>query len=167
MVENMGLFQRRVRHAFALAMAPRAFSASATVVNFAEAGTKTRQTLGQDYVGKGTGLTVSPGKFSNDPGGSVVSGAGGDNDLATPLSRSDEPLDSGRVLIIDMLPHDRQQYQQEMGHVWMGFSEEQVARHLDGAGFGAMRFRALAPDASAKGPALFAATARRLPGPKR
>ena len=26
----------------------------------------------------------------------------------------------GRVLVVDMLPHDREDYQQQMGHVWLG-----------------------------------------------
>src|SRR4029077_1747730 len=30
----------------------------------------------------------------------------------------------GRVLIVDMLPHDREEYRQQMGHVWLGFSEK-------------------------------------------
>ena len=42
----------------------------------------------------------------------------------------------GRVLIVDMLPHDRAEYQQQMGHVWLGFSTEQMGRLFDQAGFG-------------------------------
>src|SRR5712692_3695465 len=30
----------------------------------------------------------------------------------------------GRVVLVDMLPHDRESYRQQMGHVWLGFSEE-------------------------------------------
>src|SRR3954469_9282126 len=41
----------------------------------------------------------------------------------------------GRVLIVEMLPHDREEYQQQMGHVWLGFSEKQISRFLTGAGF--------------------------------
>ena len=63
----------------------------------------------------------------------------------------------GRVLVVDMLPHDRQEYQQQMGHVWLGFSEKQIAKFLSGAGFGDVRVRALPADPDAKGPALFAA----------
>ena len=63
----------------------------------------------------------------------------------------------GRVLVVDMLPHDRVEYQQQMGHVWLGFSEKQVARFLTGAGFDEVRVRALPADPDAKGPALFAA----------
>ena len=41
----------------------------------------------------------------------------------------------GRVLVVDMLPHDHEEYQQQMGHVWLGFSEKQITRFLTGAGF--------------------------------
>ena len=56
-----------------------------------------------------------------------------------------------------MLPHEREEYQQQMGHVWLGFSEKQIARFLTGAGFGDVRVRTLPADPDAKGPALFAA----------
>jgi ArsR family transcriptional regulator len=65
----------------------------------------------------------------------------------------------GRVLVVDMLPHEREEYQQQMGHVWLGFSEKQIARFLNGAGFGDVRVRMLPADPDAKGPALFAAIA--------
>jgi len=65
----------------------------------------------------------------------------------------------GRVLVVDMLPHERQDYQQQMGHVWLGFSEKQITRFLAGAAFGDVRVRALPADPDAKGPALFAAVA--------
>lgn len=67
----------------------------------------------------------------------------------------------GRFLILDMLPHERHEYQQEMGHVWMGFSETQIERHLAAAGLRLDRFRSLAPDPAARGPLLFAATGSR------
>ena len=65
----------------------------------------------------------------------------------------------GRVLVVDMLPHEREDYQQQMGHVWLGFSDKQIARFLTGAGFDDVRVRALPADPDAKGPALFAAVA--------
>ena len=65
----------------------------------------------------------------------------------------------GRVLVVDMLPHDRSDYQQQMGHVWLGFSEPQIRRWLEGAGFSDVRFDALTTEATAKGPALFRAVA--------
>jgi ubiquinone/menaquinone biosynthesis C-methylase UbiE/DNA-binding transcriptional ArsR family regulator len=65
----------------------------------------------------------------------------------------------GRVLVVDMLPHDREEYQQQMGHVWLGFADKQITKFLGGAGFSDMRVRALPVDPDAKGPALFAAIA--------
>jgi ArsR family transcriptional regulator len=67
----------------------------------------------------------------------------------------------GRVLVVDMLPHDREEYQQQMGHVWLGFSDKQMTKFLAGAGFSDVRLRALPADPDAKGPALFAAIATR------
>jgi ArsR family transcriptional regulator len=69
----------------------------------------------------------------------------------------------GRVLLVDMLPHDRDSYRQQMGHVWLGFSEEHTHRLLRISGFEEVRIVPLAPDAKAKGPALFVATATRKP----
>jgi ArsR family transcriptional regulator len=65
----------------------------------------------------------------------------------------------GRVLIVDMLPHDRVDYQQHMGHVWLGFAEAQMRRWLEAAGFTAVRFDELTTEAAVKGPALFRAVA--------
>ena len=67
----------------------------------------------------------------------------------------------GRVLVVDMLPHHHEDYQQSMGHVWLGFSEKQIVKLLTGAGFEHARVRALPVEANAKGPALFAAIATR------
>jgi SAM-dependent methyltransferase len=67
----------------------------------------------------------------------------------------------GRLLIVDMLPHDRESYRQQMGHVWLGFSEEHVRRMLDHRGFTDVRTIPLSPDSKSKGPGLFVATAKR------
>jgi ubiquinone/menaquinone biosynthesis C-methylase UbiE len=67
----------------------------------------------------------------------------------------------GRLLIVDMLPHDRESYRQQMGHVWLGFSEEQLRRFLDSGGFGDVRMVPLPPDPKSKGPGLFVASATR------
>jgi hypothetical protein len=71
---------------------------------------------------------------------------------------ADQP---GRLLIADMLPHDREEYRQQMGHVWLGFSEEQLRRLLAAAGFDRTRIVALPAHTEAKGPALFVASAVR------
>jgi ArsR family transcriptional regulator len=65
----------------------------------------------------------------------------------------------GRLLIVDMLPHDRTEYRMERGHVWLGFSEETINEYLDAVGFGAGRFQTLPPAPDAKGPNLFAVSA--------
>lgn len=71
----------------------------------------------------------------------------------------------GRLLIVDMMPHDRDDLLQEMGHAWRGFSEEQVSSMFETAGFSGGRYHPLPPDEAAKGPTLFAAVARRADVP--
>ena len=67
----------------------------------------------------------------------------------------------GRVLIVDMLPHDRAEYQQQMGHVWLGFSEKTIKKHLESAGFDKPTVTPLPADEHAKGPSLFVAAAHK------
>jgi ArsR family transcriptional regulator len=67
----------------------------------------------------------------------------------------------GRVIITDMLPHDRESYRQQMGHVWLGFSEDHITGLLRDNGFERVRVVALPPDPKAKGPSLFVATGRK------
>jgi ubiquinone/menaquinone biosynthesis C-methylase UbiE len=69
----------------------------------------------------------------------------------------------GRLVIVDMLPHDRDAYKQQMGHVWLGFSEEHLRRIVSETGFDEMTVVPLSPDAKAKGPGLFVATAQKAP----
>jgi ubiquinone/menaquinone biosynthesis C-methylase UbiE/DNA-binding transcriptional ArsR family regulator len=64
----------------------------------------------------------------------------------------------GRLILVDMLPHDREHYRQQMGHVWMGFSNEHIKRLLAESGFRDVRVVSLAPDTKVKGPGLFVAT---------
>jgi ubiquinone/menaquinone biosynthesis C-methylase UbiE/DNA-binding transcriptional ArsR family regulator len=65
----------------------------------------------------------------------------------------------GRLIMCDMLPHDREEYKQQMGHVWLGFGDDHVRRLLGTAGFSRPRIVALPADPDAKGPALFVASA--------
>ena len=69
----------------------------------------------------------------------------------------------GRLLVMDMTPHAREEYRQTMGHVWQGFDAEQIGAWAAEAGLERVRYRSLPPDAQAKGPGLFAATMRRAP----
>jgi ArsR family transcriptional regulator len=68
-----------------------------------------------------------------------------------------------------MQPYDRENYnlvkmglvkdyEEQMGHVWLGFPDEHVGRMFAAAGFEKTRIIPLAPDPRAKGPGLFVAT---------
>lgn len=63
----------------------------------------------------------------------------------------------GKLLLVDMLPHDHAEYRQTMGHVWLGFDPEQVREWSAAAGFTSSRLHALPPSPASKGPTLFAA----------
>jgi ArsR family transcriptional regulator len=67
----------------------------------------------------------------------------------------------GRLLIVDLMSHDRVDYVVQLGHVWQGFDGEQVKEWLMEAGFDAPRYRALPADPEAMGPGLFVASARK------
>jgi ArsR family transcriptional regulator len=64
----------------------------------------------------------------------------------------------GRAIVVDMLPHDRESYRQQMGHVWLGFSDEHMRRLLTHAGFTKVKIHPLPEHTAAKGPGLFMAT---------
>jgi hypothetical protein len=51
-----------------------------------------------------------------------------------------------------------------MGHLWQGFESGTLEGWLQSAGFDGFRYNPLPPDPDAKGPVLFAATAKRSAG---
>jgi SAM-dependent methyltransferase len=61
----------------------------------------------------------------------------------------------GRVLIADMRSHTREDYRQQMGHVWLGFTEPALRAWALEAGFRSVRYVPLPLDPAASGPALF------------
>ena len=67
----------------------------------------------------------------------------------------------GKLLIVDMAPHEHEEYRQQMGHVWLGFAEEQMRRMLEIAGFADVRTWALPTASETRGPGMFAAVAVR------
>ena len=71
----------------------------------------------------------------------------------------------GRLLVIDMIRHDRREYQHQMGHVWLGFDAGELTSWFEAAGFEAIHVRPLPPTPRAKGPGLFAASGRRASTP--
>jgi ubiquinone/menaquinone biosynthesis C-methylase UbiE len=62
----------------------------------------------------------------------------------------------GKLLIVDMLRHDREDFHHQMGHVWLGFEPEKLRDWLADAGFAMVRLHPLPVAPNARGPALFA-----------
>jgi ArsR family transcriptional regulator len=101
--------------------------------------------------------------------------------LALALSYVDDPARAvaeaarvlrrgGRLLVVDVRPHDRVEYRQTLGHRWQGFGERQVQGWFAAAGLEG-RWRPVPPDPAAKGPLLFVADAvkgrgSRVKGPR-
>ena len=67
----------------------------------------------------------------------------------------------GKLVVLDMRAHEREEYRDTMGHLWPGFSEDQMRDWTCLAGLEAYHHIPLAPEPRALGPALFAATARK------
>lgn len=67
----------------------------------------------------------------------------------------------GRLLVVDLTPHEHEELAEGMGHVWRGFSEEQMRAWLLEAGLRVKRYRVLPADPRAKGPALFSLVAEK------
>ena len=67
----------------------------------------------------------------------------------------------GRVMVVDMLPHGRDEYRERMGHVWQGFERTQMESWFRECGLNPVGWHALPPTRDAKGPLLFVATARK------
>ncbi|MBX3175045.1 MAG: metalloregulator ArsR/SmtB family transcription factor [Gemmatimonadaceae bacterium] len=76
--------------------------------------------------------------------------------VLTGIRRALKPK-GGRLLLVDMLPHDRAEYRQTMGHVWLGFDAEQVQQWGREAGFASVRVHPIPSATAAKGPSLFSA----------
>jgi ArsR family transcriptional regulator len=67
----------------------------------------------------------------------------------------------GRLLVVDMMPHDREDLIHDMGHVWRGFPREKIDEMFRTVGFEGGNYNPLPADEEAKGPTLFAAGARK------
>lgn len=68
----------------------------------------------------------------------------------------------GRLVVVDMRAHERgPAYARDMGHVWPGFTPEQMNDWLDARGFQSIHIQPLPPDPEAEGPLLFLASARK------
>jgi ArsR family transcriptional regulator len=67
----------------------------------------------------------------------------------------------GRLIVLDMLAHDRAEYREELGHMWLGFSKAQISEWLTSAGWTPESFVTLPVEPDAKGTPVFVATAVR------
>jgi SAM-dependent methyltransferase len=67
----------------------------------------------------------------------------------------------GRLLVVDMLPHEHEEYRRTMGHLWQGFERSRMEGWMAAAGLSGFRHLPLPPDPAARGPLLFAAVARK------
>jgi ubiquinone/menaquinone biosynthesis C-methylase UbiE len=67
----------------------------------------------------------------------------------------------GRLIVLDMLSHDREEYRDELGHCWLGFSKDQIEHWLHATGWVLDRWVNIPPDPDAKGTQTFAACASR------
>ncbi|MCP4203483.1 MAG: metalloregulator ArsR/SmtB family transcription factor [bacterium] len=65
----------------------------------------------------------------------------------------------GQLLLVDMLPHEREKFRNEMGHVWLGFDPQRIEQWLTNAQLERTRVTTLTPQPDAQGPSLFAASA--------
>ncbi len=76
------------------------------------------------------------------------------------LSRILRP--AGTAVIIDLLPHEREDFRLELGQEHRGFAEAQLASMLTAVGLSRPRMQSIAPEPQAKGPALFVASCTRV-----
>jgi ArsR family transcriptional regulator len=70
----------------------------------------------------------------------------------------------GRVVVVDLLRHDRDAFRRAMGQVRNGFEVDELARLLEAAGMKQIDCAPLPPEPEAKGPALLLASAARTAG---
>jgi len=63
----------------------------------------------------------------------------------------------GRLVVLDMVQHDRREYRRTMGHLHLGFSESGLAELALAAGLRPLRWRRLPPEPDVQGPGLFLA----------
>ncbi|MEM1331673.1 MAG: metalloregulator ArsR/SmtB family transcription factor [Planctomycetota bacterium] len=64
----------------------------------------------------------------------------------------------GALQVVEIGPHDREDFRREMGHMRLGFAPDELREMFEQAGLSRVRVTSLPPEPSAEGPALLAAT---------
>lgn len=67
----------------------------------------------------------------------------------------------GRGVIVDLLPHDRDDFRRQLGQTSLGLEPTKLAQLMNDAGLVDVKIDSLPPESNAKGPALFLARAIR------
>ena len=67
---------------------------------------------------------------------------------------------TGRLVVVDLLRHDRDDFRRQMGQRWPGLEPEELSGWMKEAGLDVTVSRPLPPEPQAKGPALFLCVAR-------
>ena len=67
----------------------------------------------------------------------------------------------GRLIVLDMVRHDRVDWAESMGHAHLGFGRDQLHQLAAGAGLRLQSWRTLVPVEAAQGPPLFVAVVSR------
>ena len=73
----------------------------------------------------------------------------------------------GRLVVVDLARHDDEPFARRLGQARLGFGQDDLARAFAAAGLAEPVVRPLPPEAGARGPALFIATAPAPAGPAR
>lgn len=63
----------------------------------------------------------------------------------------------GMAVIVDMVPHTREEYRRTMGHKHLGFGEQALCEMMRAEGFSTVRWHELPPERGTRGPGLFVA----------
>jgi ArsR family transcriptional regulator len=67
---------------------------------------------------------------------------------------------NGRLVILDLVAHDRADLREQMGHVWQGFTPAQITGWAESAGFTRTTVAEVPTQPAATNPGLFVAVAR-------
>lgn len=70
---------------------------------------------------------------------------------------------AGKAIIVDLLPHDRDDFRRKMEQTCLGFSADELHSLMKSAGFASTTIRPLDPEPNVKGPALFLAVSTKQP----